>query len=92
MHRGQNKSTLGPEKTESHFSEISPLSELVRIYNKLNTNAKKSPCHRYTKKRRNTKLKLCMSEELSTYNKKKEKGEKGVFPCNPNQNTWCHFV
>ena len=19
-------------------------------------------------------------------------GEKGVFPCNPNQNTWCHFV
>ena len=40
---GKNKSTLGPEKTESHFFEISPLSELVWIYDKLNTNAKKVP-------------------------------------------------
>ena len=40
---GQNKSTLGPEKTESHFFEISPLSKLVWIYDKLNTNAKKVP-------------------------------------------------
>ena len=40
---GKNKSTLGPKKTESHFFEISPLSELVWIYDKLNTNAKKVP-------------------------------------------------
>ena len=41
------------------------------MYDKLKTNAKKGPCHRHIKKRRNTKLKLCMSEKLSTYNKKK---------------------
>ena len=69
--KGQTKSTLGPGKTEFHFFEIFLLLELVWIYDKLNTNAKKSPCHRHTEKRRNTKLKLCMSEKLSTYNKKK---------------------
>ena len=37
----QNKSTLGPEKTDFKFFEIFLLPELVGTYDKLNINAKK---------------------------------------------------